>query len=71
MTIKISKYEKRKYVLSTKKDLKILNKIHEVEKIRNLNKDEKFLLKLIRTQLEHDWRTPLMKTLDKILKRRR
>ena len=33
-----------------------------------LAKEDKFIIKLIKTQLENDWRKPLLKTLDNLLK---
>ncbi len=62
----LTKAEEKKYVLSTDEDYEILSKVKQLEK-RDLNKEEKFLVKLIRTQLEHDWRKWLVKELDKIL----
>lgn len=58
--MKISKFEKR--------DLVILSKIKRLEK-RKLNKTNKETIKLIRTQLKKDWRSPLIKELNKLLKK--
>lgn len=62
---KITKAEKRKYALPTKLDIKILIKIKELEK-KKLNKENKRMLRLIKTQLEYDWRKPLIKELKRI-----
>ena len=64
----ISAKERQKYVLSTDEDYEILAKIEKLEKME-LTKEEKFLLKLLKSQLEHDWRRPLIKFLDKMLKK--
>ena len=64
--ISLTKTEEKKYVMSIDEDYEILSKVKQLEKL-DLNKDEKFLIKFIRTQLEHDWRKWLIKELDKIL----
>jgi hypothetical protein len=64
--ISLTKIEKKKYVMSIDEDYEILSKVKQLEKL-NLTKEEKFLIKFIRTQLEHDWRKWLIKELDKIL----
>ncbi|MBI5003114.1 hypothetical protein HZC31_07040 [Candidatus Woesearchaeota archaeon] len=63
-----SAFERKKYVLATQKDIEILEKCKELEK-RKLTKEEEKLVKLIKTQLEEDWRTPLRKAVDKLLKK--
>ena len=65
---KITKEEKRKYVLSTNQDYEILAKIHQLEKLP-LSPDDKELINFIRTQLEDDWRTPISELLIKLLKK--
>lgn len=65
--VKITKADKKKYALSTKLDIKILIKIKELEK-KKLNKENKRLLRFIKTQLEYDWRKPLIKELEMIEK---
>lgn len=67
--ISLTKSETKKYVMSTDEDFEILARIKEIEKIKTFRKEDRILVKLIRTQLEHDWRTPLLKTLDKILQK--
>ena len=66
--IKVTPSEKKKYVLSKEADFKILVKCKQLEKLK-LNKYDIFLVKLIKTQLEQDWRKPLLKTLNQILKK--
>lgn len=60
--------EKKKYAMPTERDYEILLKIKKLEKLK-LTKEDMFLVRFIRVQLEHDWRTPLVKALDKILKK--
>ncbi|MBI2459432.1 MAG: hypothetical protein HYV53_02675 [Parcubacteria group bacterium] len=64
--ISLTKTEEKKYAMSIDKDYEILFKVKQLEKLK-LNKEEKFLIKFIRTQLEHDWRKWLIEQLDKIL----
>jgi hypothetical protein len=63
--MRITKYEKRNYLLNDKKDLIILSKIKMLEK-KKLSKKDKEIVKLIRTQLKADWRTPLVDYLNKL-----
>ena len=60
--------DKKEYVLSTNSDYEILEKIYRLEKERLSEKDKK-LVRLIRTQLRHDWRSPLINELNQLLKR--
>ena len=60
--------ERKKYVLSTSIDFEILGKCKQLEKL-NLSKEDKFLVELIKAQLEYDWRKSLTRTLDKLLKK--
>jgi len=66
--MKITKYEKKSYVFKEPRDYKILAKIKELER-KNLTKNDKEIIKLIRTQLKDDWRLDLIKYLNKLLKR--
>ena len=65
--LKISKTEERKYVLSTDDDYEILSKIKQLEKSK-LPKNDKEFVTFIKTQLEQDWRKPLLKRLNRLLK---
>ncbi|MBU1252413.1 MAG: hypothetical protein KKC96_02370 [Nanoarchaeota archaeon] len=66
--LKLTPYEKKNYPMPKKEDFIILNKIRELEKMKlSLNAKEE--VKLIRTQLEKDWRAPLIKSLNKLLKK--
>jgi len=55
-------------VLSLDIDFEILAKCKQLEKL-NLSKEDKFLVKLIKSQLEYDWREPLIRTLNKLLRK--
>ncbi len=65
---KISPTEKKKYVLPTSQDLEILKSCKKLEKFK-LSGEDKILVKIIKTQLENNWRIHLIKTLNKILKK--
>ncbi len=66
--ISLTEAEKKKYVMSTDGDYEILSKVKQLEKME-LTKEEKFLIKVIRTQLEHDWRKQLIQPLNKIFRK--
>ena len=57
---------KKKYKLPTKEDREILEKCKKLEKLK-LNAKDKALVALIKSQLEDDWRKPLIETLNKLL----
>ena len=57
---------RKRYVLSTDQDYEILGKVYRLEQVKLSDKD-KALIRLIRTQLEHHWRTPILNFLDKLL----
>jgi hypothetical protein len=65
---KITSAEKKRYILSTDTDLEILLKCKQLEK-EKLTREDRFLVKFIKTQLEDDWRKPLIKTLNNLLKK--
>jgi len=60
----------KKYLLPTDADVQILNKCTELEKL-DLSRDDRELVEFIKTQLEKDWRTPLLNKLDVLLKKYR
>lgn len=64
----ITSSEKKKYVLSKDADFEILAKCKRLEKL-NLKFEDEFLVKLIKTQLEHDWRKPLLEVLNQLNKK--
>ncbi len=60
--------ERKKYLLKTEQDYEILDLIHKLES-KNLSQEDKELISFIRTQLEDDWRTPIVEFLNKLLKK--
>lgn len=60
--------KKKKYALKTKRDCEILNKCKQLEKMK-LSKEDRALTKLIKTQLEDDWRKYLVMVLNKLLEK--
>ena len=64
---KISSSEKKKYVLHSDDDFEILSKCNQLKKL-GLTKEHGEIMNLIKTQLESDWRKPLMSYLNKLLK---
>jgi len=66
--IKINKKDKKRYVLAEERDYIILGKIYQLEKCK-LSLAEKKIINLVRTQLERDWRKPLIEFLDGMAKK--
>ena len=66
----ITSLDKKKYVLGKKKDVVILEKIKLLEKMK-LNNSDKIVLRLIKTQLEREWRRPLIIYLNKLINKYR
>ncbi|OIP57332.1 MAG: hypothetical protein COX79_01155 [Candidatus Levybacteria bacterium CG_4_10_14_0_2_um_filter_36_16] len=64
----ISKRDREKYVLKEAIDEEILIKCKRLE-TTELNDQDKLLVKLIKTQLEDDWRTPLVKEIARVFKK--
>jgi len=64
----IKSQDKKKYNLATDEDYLIIGKIYSLEN-KKLSEKDKVLIKLIRTQLEHHWRTPIIRFLDQLLKK--
>ncbi|MFH1359281.1 MAG: hypothetical protein ABIH37_05310 [archaeon] len=64
----ISKKELKKYPLPLPEDFKIIKMIKKL-KNKNLSKHDKEIVSIISSQLELDWRTPLIKYLNKLLKK--
>ena len=62
----ITKAERKKYSLIEKRDFEILTKVKQLERLPLQNED-RVLVKLIRTQLEQDWRKPLLKKLNSLM----
>lgn len=65
---KIISGEEKEYVLSTNQDYEILDKVKQLER-QKLSVCDRKLIKFIRTQLRQDWRTPIVKLLNTILKK--
>lgn len=65
---RVTEKEKSKYVLSLDSDFKILGLCKKLEKLK-LSKTDKELVRLIRSQLELEWRTPLLKELNRIARK--
>lgn len=66
--MKLTLFEKKNYVMADKEDFMILSKIKKLEK-KGLAKQDKETIKIIRTQLKKNWRLPLIKYLDRLLKK--
>ena len=59
--------QKNKYVFDNEQDRRIYNKLLYF-KNKKLSKDETTLIKFLFSQLEKNWRDPLEKFIDKLLK---
>lgn len=64
----VSKKEKARYVLAIDEDFEILERCKLLLKKR-LNKEDRELVTLVKTQLEDDWRKPLIKKLNELSKK--
>jgi len=62
--------EKKKYVLSTDTDFEILSKCKQLQKYKLMTTD-KALVELIKSQLEDDWRKPLIQALNRLQRKYR
>lgn len=56
------------YLLKEERDYDILERIYALE-LMPLAPEDARVVALIRTQLEHDWRTPLLTELDQLIAR--
>lgn len=68
INILIKEEDRKRYVLAEKRDFEILEKIYKLKE-HDLSKEDKEIIELIRTQLEKDWRKPLMQFLNKLIKK--
>jgi hypothetical protein len=68
MRIKLTTAEKKKHLLPEVRDFEILAKVKELGK-KDLNNEDKKLIKLIKSQLERDWRKYLIEKLNQLLKK--
>lgn len=64
----VTEEDAKKYVLSTDEDWEILGKIYQLEE-KPLSAEDKKFVAFLRTQLEHEWRVPIVQALDNLLKR--
>lgn len=64
----ITSADREKYVLKTKQDERILEKIKRLEK-KKLTKTKKRLVKFCRSQLKDNWRDPMERFIDDMLVR--
>ncbi len=69
-TFKSSAKEKNRYVLSEERDFEILSGCNELQQ-QKLSKNNREFINLIKSQLEEDWRTPLLAKLKQIEKKYR
>ena len=65
---KVTPGEKKRYVLSMDDDYEILAKCKQLERLK-LSREDRALVKLIKTQLEDDWRKPLLKAANQLLEK--
>jgi hypothetical protein len=61
---------KSAYILDNAQDRRIFNNLSVISK-KKLTNEKQLLLKLLYSQLEKDWRTPLERFIDQMLKTRR
>jgi hypothetical protein len=66
--VKITSSDKKRYPLPEARDFIILKKIKYLE-TKKLNKQDKDLIKLIRSQLLKEWRNSLLISLNKLMKK--
>jgi len=66
--MKITPADRKKYAFVKEIDKEIILKIKKLER-KKLSKEDKKMLKFIKSQMEFDWRKPLIKELEKIEKK--
>lgn len=64
----VSDEDEEKYLLSKEEDYKILAKARELES-KQLTNEDKEIVRLVLTQLEEEWREPLLDKLNELLKK--
>ncbi len=67
-TFKVKSNDRKKYILSSDQDYEILGKVYKLES-KKLSEKDRALVKLVRTQLEPHWRTPVLKFLEQLVKK--
>ncbi|MDD5032315.1 MAG: hypothetical protein PHR36_04740 [Patescibacteria group bacterium] len=65
---KVSLADKKKYVLATDADFEIVDKCRRLEILKPAD-DDRLLINLIKSQLEVEWRPPLIEALNKLLRK--
>ena len=70
LILKATESDKKKYLLPKEEDLEILDKSKRLEKL-SLTDEDKYLVKLIKTQLLENWRKPLFRELNLLLQKYR
>lgn len=70
LILKATESDKKKYLLPKEEDLEILDKSKRLEKL-SLTDEDKYLVKLIKTQLLENWRKPLLRELNLLLQKYR
>ncbi len=66
--LRVKTQDKKRYVLKEDRDYEILGLVYELEKCK-LSAEDKRMVALVRTQLEYDWRKPLLKCLNRFLRK--
>jgi hypothetical protein len=64
----ISDKDEEKYLLSREEDYEILAKVRQLES-KDLTDNDKEVVRLILTQLEEEWREPLLNKLNELLEK--
>ena len=59
------------YILKEKQDFEIFDKIQFLQKQSKISKQEKYFLKFLKTQLKQDWRKPIVKELNRMLRNKK
>lgn len=66
----VTERDKQTYVLKTKQDERILLACKRLEQ-QHLSKRDRHLIRLIKSQLLDDWRTPLEKEVKRVARRKK
>lgn len=68
LKFRIKPIDRRRYLFVKPQDYEILFKIYRLEK-HKLSGEDKKTIKFIRTQLMKDWRSPILKVLNDLIKK--
>jgi len=68
MTYQLTEEEKKRYVLAEERDLLILEQCNKLESLE-ISEHDREQVAFIKTQLEKDWRQPLLDELEKMLRK--